>query len=65
MKWVYHGEIVAHFADGYCLLRFDNSDKLPTGTHEVVHISRIADEKWSLFENANQLQTVLVDGASG
>ena len=59
MRGAYHGEIVAAIEGGYYLLRFRVSDTLPLGGHEVVHIGRIAEERWSLFAGSAELDTAM------
>ena len=59
MRGVYHGVITGSLDGGYYLLRFDDSDDLPSGVHEVINIERIAAECWSLFESEGDLRKAL------
>jgi hypothetical protein len=56
---VYHGQIVMALPDDHYLVRFDESDLLPFGVHEVVHLGRIRDECWSLFVTEQELRKAL------
>ena len=52
---IYKGVIVASLGNGYYLLRFDKTNLLPAGVHEVVHIATITEQAWSLFEDSDGL----------
>ena len=65
-KRLYHGRIHATIEGGYALLRFTPHPKLPAGLFELVHISRISEEVWSLFATEDEYKAAVgdIDGAS-
>ena len=53
-KWAFritasNGRIVATVEGSYVLLSFAPHAELPSGLFELVHISRISEQAWSLF----------------
>jgi len=60
----YHGQVVALVGD-YCLLRFDGHAQLPDGLHEIVHVSAIAQDAWSLFVTEAELRQAISNGTAG
>lgn len=61
-KRLYHGRIQAT-VEGYVLLAFAPHPDLPSGVLELVHISRIAEDTWSLFPTEEEYQAALAGGA--
>ena len=53
---LYHGRIIAGLDGGYYLLLFAEHDALPPGVHEIVHVSIMAEQCWSFFQNADEYQ---------
>ena len=60
-KRLYHGQIRATI-DGYVLLCFAPHPDLPKGVFELVHISRIAEDVWSLFATEDDYKAALAGG---
>lgn len=56
---LYHGRIQAVLEGGYVLLSFAPHADLPTGVLELVHISRIAEDTWSLFTTVEDYQAAI------
>ncbi len=56
---MYHGLIVESLDGGYYLLWFDEADVVPTGLHEIVHISTMVDYNWSFYRTTNELAAAM------
>lgn len=61
---IYHGRIVASLEGGYYLLKFDSSEHLPDGVHEIVHVSTMTEHSWSFFQTETDYLAALVPDAT-
>ena len=61
----FHGQFTADLGMGYYLVRFDAHERLAPGVQETVHIERIAGERWSVFDSADELRIAMNGGAAG
>lgn len=62
-KGFYHGRVAASLEGGYYLLEFAQSDKLPEGIHEIVHIALMAEQNWSFYRTEAEYRAALAGGA--
>ena len=56
----YHGRVTGNLDGGYYLVAFDRSDKLPTGLHEVVHVSTMVEDNWSFYRERVEMCAAIV-----
>ena len=68
-RWVWHdeerdpavrevaaGQVVAELGLGYWLVRYLPHPRLRPGVSEVVHLSRLDEERWSVFDTEDELR---------
>lgn len=56
LRKAFTGEFQQYLGDGYYLLRFE-SNALFDGLHEVVHLDRIANEHWAIFDSEQKAES--------
>ncbi len=56
----YHGRIIGSLDGGFYLIAFDRSDELPTGLHEVVHVSTMVEDNWSFYRKREDMCAAIV-----